>query len=608
MIRKSSDGRREIVRSINGTPHGGHLETLAKLAFAVMLVVNLLSWMNQRSKHEVVATQHGDIAALHKAEAAFQTFQSKGNAWTIDDLVNVRNTLVTIRDAEGHSQSVSTRIDALVQASVGKTLDALNSAAAASITVKERIVTQGRVERVRSELFSHPPFQPVFAGGFGHILWALAKLGGKTYLLFMSFALLCFLARVSRNRLSLSDELMFGFRRLAVSTVFWPAGMSEYPRDTAFVLRRQKIAKEYLVRHGRSVWDSLTEMDQRAIDRLVMQPLTELRQSLDAIRELPFRLVLKARLAFCVSVFASYMLTVTTFGRSTAHAAENTAVTDVAAQVTTPSQDAPEVPQPLSLSGFTQVSANMENGNTKAERMFIRGVSGPFKGLTVNLMGNVVNPALLIAQAVYRRGSISVGAGQIVYPSALQVPSPDGQRIIGGPLCQSLIPFWGLGAEVLGDHGVVKWGLAYLSETDLGAPGVRKPRSAQAALSLPKLGPFGLLVTATVGKDDAGIHAYYSAMANLHLGPVDVVGNGVLNKDAGVFSKGVTGFLGWHFTPHLDVTGQFDRLEVPNAPVNQRFGLQITALGWTDRLRLGILGFRSSVAGLGSLMRLQFAF
>lgn len=586
-------------------PHGGRLETMARAGFglAVFLIIGLA--LVSRVELGQVPTEAGDRRAVKNADVLANAFLAKGDAWTNEDLVAVRNGLIAIIDGQGQiGDAAANYVRSRIEITVGNTLKQLNRAVSEARDTDTRIKTYGRWQQATGLLTANPATAPLIYNP--HLLRGLGMLLLKGYLLFMPFAFICFVARLYRLKYSFVGELVYGFTRVVSSLAFWPVGMACYPKSPALALRRARIAIDYMARKGID-WRTITSQDEAAIDMLARSRGKELRDRLDAICQMPWHLLFKAKLGLCSAAFVGFLFSALTFGRGTAHAAENAPVTNIAVQVTPPQTQ--ETPKPLAISGYAQVSADLTNGNTKAERLIFRG-NGSFDGLDVTLMGNLApkNPALYVMQALKRLGPISVGAGQIVYQSAYQVPAPDGQRIIGGPICQSLLPFWGLGAEVLGDHGVVKWGVTYMSETDLSMPGVRKPRSAQAALSFPKLGRGSFLASATVGKDGVGMHASYSAKANVSIGPVGVSGNGVINYDAGAYSKGVSGFIGWLFSPYLYIAGQYDRLDVPNTPLNQRFGLQATVLGWADRVQVGVLGFKSSVIGPGWLMRLQFAF
>lgn len=591
-----------------GGPHGGRTETLVRVGFAVMLGCLFMSWVVVNGEVRLPNLPEADLPAINKSNAIARTFAEKGKDWTPDDLVAVRNGLVNIMYAQdGHSERVNDHVHGLIRSTVGETLDNMAKAYTYAKNPQERVRAMFARDAVMQRLNANPPSKPLVTGG-PMVLVKIALWLAKLYAWFMPFALLCFIARIAKYKMSYVDEVFFGFRRLIRSVLFWPVGMGEYPNDPAITLRRQKLTYEYMARAQISRRDHLTRHDLAVIEELVNAPKAELRAKLNAISELPWHLLIKARLAFCASVFAGFMLSVISFGRGTAHAAE----VEPAEQVTvTQTATAVEpLPAPLVVHGYAQFKTDTVSGTTAPERLVLRGTAEPTSGLSVSLMGGLFGkPALYVAQANAKRGPFTLSVGQIVLRSAFAVPAPDGQRVMDGPGAQWYLPFWRLGLSVAGDHGWVNWFLALLPGRDASKPDANNPKEAQFAFTLPNLGPAHVMAAVQGGHGDGGLKLSSVVETGASLGSADVSVLAVANREAGITYGGVSSFVGWRSTLRwLDLAAIYDRLWPSTGAWEHRIRGQVTFLAYKDRLRFGIMGMWSSLTGYGSTARFQFGF
>jgi hypothetical protein len=591
-------------------PNGGFAETAAKAVYLAALIACIVTFAKHHAIREAksIATDEQNRATVKRANEISTTIFANGKTPSDEQIVNARNELVHLINGNGTipAEWASEHVRSVMALTVERTMHEMESKMMLAPTVIQR---QEAIWR-RNELLNRMTMNDPYNGkgiGYGEVprgLWKIAKAAFAAYILFIPIAFICFAARLAKSKYRLSDELMFGKRELAINLLFWPFGLSAYPERSALALRRMQVDSEYRVRKGYSFREELSDTDLAEIEVLVLAPRAELAARLNAICELPWHLVLKAKFAFCVSLVAGFLFSAMSFNRGNAYAAEAADAADATAQVVPPENK----PKALQASGFASALAKTSGDSLGFERLFLFGDANPADGLNVSLIGNLAGtPQLLQAMATARYGRYGLKFGEMFLPAGYHVPAPSQERIIGGPGTEAVAFFIDIGVQLFAEYGWGSLSLACVSGAGPNKPDNNRAKDLIFAVDAGH-GPARLKLSVQEGQQPTGFRLLASALASLKLGPVDVAENGIWNDDAGQRYGGLSSFIGWRATPRLDFALQHDAIRPLGAPQYQRISVQTTLFGWKEKVSLGLHGFWNSLSGFGSQARLQFSF
>lgn len=607
-------------------PHGGWIETFAKVAFivaAVMLAVGSLQRVMIMADRTPKVTEFERVMFVTRAEAIEREYDATGARWTNVQVTDVRGELIRARDRLDRESHEGRRVQRVIELVVRDALDrryrraeALrgdeqHSAIATRSELQRMLDVQGmdgngavlqQVDAMGNSMWVPKPKPEEWSA-----IWGIMKFGGLLYLLFMPFILLAFIARMAKFGMSVWEELYFEWQNFVGSVMFWPLALGSFPRRTARELRRAVLMAEYMVRVGTRERGELTARDLIEIEALVEVPFAELRQRFAEIQLIPAEALLRARFAVYATMIAAFLLG--PFASSARAESRTSGAADkaVATEVVMP---------PVKLSGFAQAGGGGPKAPWDLTRAWIIMDAQPQPAVSVKLVTDVRQPVLLHAFATVQLGGpFAVKAGQIVGRGADPVPRPDKERLIGGPGAAALVTFFEPGAEVSARLGRTEIAVQVLSGSGKNAPDANSGKDVVGSLSTGPWGSLRFQLVFQAGEQPDGFRTRGAANVIGTFGAVTVDALGTHERFGNVDSFAVSTLVGWRVHGLVDLAAGYDELRVykqdsmapPYAPDHMVRG-QATLHLFDGVVQLGAQYRHSASAGHQGLGRLQVGF
>lgn len=591
-------------------PHGGPLETGAKFAFAVALIAMFGGWIAELIPNETLSV-HPKVAKRLLEQASTIRWEYMRGPQTPETAGDARKKLLLIREtfpkaSESERNEVQRMLSAVVKNIQDHEQRLLQQQDRAP---EERVRASSFSWRVRNELgvIVYPPGHGPIAdtdtvGWIGWRLWDIFLL----YALFMPFAFLIFLARMVAFNYSIREQIVLGWGNILNSVLFWPAGLSEYPRSTARSMRRSMLEAEFRARKGYAWREEFTYADLRLLNELTEAPLNELRARFEAIGEVPRWMLVRARVACYMAALIGFLI-----APLRARADKITPIieppTATATQQATSSS--------YKLEGFVQMQGGQgpDGQNVFAARRAwvigsadLAGVVKPYA--KVDLANQAIVEAAVIIQP--KGWPVSIRFGEIASRMVYMLPRPDQLILIDVAGAAANMTFRDLGIEVAGDHGFTSWSASLLAGAPNAITDNNDDKDVQVSWSLHPWGKaFRLDFAFQNGQQPQGSRTTLAGHIAVERNGFRFDGLTTYQRLGSSRSFATSLILAYRLHSHLEVATGYDEMRLAGTGPPEHVGrAQITSFMLNDRIRIGAMYRGSSIMGHGFLGQLQAGF